>query len=163
MYRITQCLSVGPFASAERAAALLAAGVTHVLNVSESPSTASGSFAEVAWLPLEDHRRLSFAQAAEAMDTLHRLVSTPGAHVYVHCMAGVLRSPTVIWLYLIACGMSARDARELIETRSLEAVAGHFRMVDDEHVLFAQKHGLEHFFPLARGEVVVPFPLAEEE
>ena len=57
-----------------------------------------GSFAEVAWVSLEDHRRLPFALAAEAIDTLHRLVSTPGAHVYVHCRAGVLRSPTVIWL-----------------------------------------------------------------
>ncbi len=51
MYRITQCLSVGPFASVERARALLAAGVTHVLNVSDGPSAVSGgegSFAEVA-------------------------------------------------------------------------------------------------------------------
>ena len=166
MYRVTQCLSVGPFASPARAEKLLAAGVTHVLNVSDGPSAVSGgegSFAEIAWVSLEDHRRLPFALAVEAMDTLHRFVSTPGAHVYVHCMAGVLRSPTVLWLYLIACGMPARDARELIETRSPDAVAGHFRMVDDEHVLFAQKHGLAHFFPHPRGEVIVPFPPAEEE
>lgn len=165
MYRITQCLSVGPFAGAERAEALRAAGVTHVLNVSEGASgvcAGGGSFAEVAWVPLEDHRRLPFARAAEVLDTLHRLASAPGAHVYVHCMAGVLRSPTVLWLYLVACGLSARDARELIETRSPDAVAGHFRMVDDEHVLFAQQHGLAHFFPLPRGEVIVPFPLPEE-
>lgn len=166
MDRITQCLSVGPFATAERAGALRAAGVTHVLNVSESPSAVcggDGSFAEVAWLPLEDHKRLSLVRAAEAINTLHRFASAPGAHVYVHCMAGVLRSPTVIWLYLIACGLSARAARELIETRSLEAVGGHYRMVDDEHVLFAQNHGLANFFPLARGEVIVPFALAEAE
>ena len=160
MYRITQCLSVGPFASPERATILRAAGVTHILNVSDGPSAVSGgedSFAEVEWVPLEDHQRLPLARAAEALDTLHRLISVPDSHVYVHCMAGHLRSPTIIWLYLVACGLSPKVARDLIETRSPDAVAGHFRMVDDEHVLFAQKHGLMHYFPLPRGEIIVPF------
>jgi hypothetical protein len=166
MYRITQCLSVGPFASPERAEKLRAAGVTHVLNVSDGPSAVcggAGSFVEVAWVPLEDHRRLPYAVAVRALDTLHRLASAPGAHVYVHCMAGQLRSPTVLWLYLIACGFPPEDARELIETRSPDAVAGHHRMVGDDHVLLAQKYGLMHFFPHPRGEVIVPFPLEDDE
>ena len=164
MYRITECLSVGPFASPERADALRAAGVTHILNVSDGPSTlpASAGFAEVAWVPLEDSRRLSPDLMREAIDTLHRLASEPGAHVYVHCRAGVLRSPTVLWLYLIALGVPPKDAREWIETRSPEAVAGHFRMVDDAHVLLAQQHGLANYFPHPRGELIVPVPRPPE-
>jgi len=166
MYRITQCLSVGPFASPERAIELLAAGVTHVFNVSDGPSAVSageGSFAEVAWVPMSDSRRLMHSTAAQALDTLHRLVAVPGSHVYVHCVAGMVRSPTILWLYLIACGLPPEDARELIELRSPNAVAGHPRMVNDTHVLFAQKYGLERFFPHPRGEVIVPFDEAPTE
>ena len=43
MYRITECLSIGPFASPERAEELLVAGVTHVLNVSDVPSIVSSA------------------------------------------------------------------------------------------------------------------------
>jgi hypothetical protein len=163
MFRITACLSVGPFASPERAEQLLAAGVTHVLNVSDGPSAVSAAtgFAEVVDVPMHDSRRLPAFTTVWALDTLHRLASVPGAHVYVHCMAGHLRSPTILWLYLIALGVPPEDARNWIENRSPDAVAGHDRMVDSEHVLLAQKHGLMNFFPHPRPELIVPFPLAE--
>ena len=159
MYRITQVLSVGRYASPERAEELLASGVTHILNVSDAPSQAVVSvsgFREVAWIPLEDFGRLPEHLVSQALDTLHRLASEPGSHVYVHCIAGHLRSPTILWLYLIACGISPNDAREWIEQRSPDAAPGTRRMVDHEHVLFAQMHGRNNFFPLARGEIIVP-------
>ena len=164
MFRITECLSVGPFASPERAQRLLAAGVTHVLNVSDSPSAVSSTagFAEVVDVPTYDSRRLPAVTMLGALDTLHRMVSAPGAHVYVHCMAGQLRSPTILWLYLIALGVPPDDAREWIEDRSPDAVAGHHRMVDHEHVLLAQKHGLANFFPHPRPNLIKPFPLVED-
>ncbi len=165
MYRITECLSVGPFALPERAEKLRAMGVTHVLNVSDVQNQISSAdgFAEVAEVPMSDSRRLSAFKLAFALDTLHRLVSAPGAHVYVHCVMGQLRSPTILWLYLVALGIPPNDAREWIELRSPDAVAGHYRMVDTEHVLFAQKHGLALFFPHPRPEVIVPFPLPDSE
>jgi hypothetical protein len=165
MFRITECLSVGPFASPERAERLLAAGVTHVLNVSDGPSVVSAAtgFAEVADVPMHDSRRLSSFTMVWALDTLHRMASAPDAHVYVHCMAGQLRSPTVLWLYLVALGVPPTAARDWIESRSPDAVAGHHRMVDSEHVLLAQKHGLANFFPHPRGNLIVPFPLADDE
>jgi len=164
MFRITECLSVGPFASPERAELLLAAGVTHVLNVSDEPSvvTSWDGFAEVAWVSMSDSKRLPRETAIEAIDTLHRLVSVPDSHVYVHCVAGLVRSPTILWLYLIALGVPLQDARDWIENRSPNAVAGHYRMVDHEHVLLAQKHGLAHFFPHPRANLIVPVPLAED-
>jgi protein-tyrosine phosphatase len=165
MFRITQCLSLGPFASQQRAEQLLAAGVTHVLNVSDIPNHVSSldGFAEVAWVPMSDSRRLPAATAVEALNSLHQLASVPGSHVYVHCVAGQIRSPSILWLYLIACGVPLQDARDWIELRSPDAVAGHYRMVDHEHVLLAQKHGLMHFFPHPRPDLIVPFPLADED
>lgn len=164
MFRITQCLSVGPFASPQRAGQLLAAGVTHVLNVSDGPSAVSPAdgFAEVAWVPTRDAKRLPRAAVIEALNTLHRFASAPGSHVYVHCMAGQLRAPTVLWLYLIALGIAPDEAQEWIESRAPDAVAGHPRMVDDTHVLLAQKHGLAHFFPHPRPELVVPYEVERD-
>jgi protein-tyrosine phosphatase len=162
MYRITRVLSVGRFASPERAEQLLAAGVTHVLNVSDAPSqvlAAEPGFREVAWVPLQDSRTWPTALTIRALDALHRLVVQPDSHVYVHCIAGQLRSPTLLWLYLIACGIPADDARDWIEERSPDAIPGDHRLVNQSHVLLAQLHGLKHYFPLARGEVIVPFPV----
>ena len=165
MYRVTECLSVGMYAQPEDVARLRAAGVTHILNVSDRPSAVSvaDGFAGVAFVPMSDSRRLSRATTLQAIDALHELASAPGAHVYVHCMVGRLRSPTILWLYLVALGLKPEDARDLIESRAPDATAGHFRMVDHEHVLLAQKHGLECFFPHPRGEVIVPFPLPPGE
>lgn len=165
MYRITQCLSVGPFAAAERVAALRELGVTHVLNVSDGPSHISSrdGFEQVAWVPMSDSRRLMLSTATMALNTLHELVTQPGAHVYVHCVLGMVRSPTILWLYLVALGVPPEEARELIEVRSKDAVAGHYRMVDAEHVAFAQAHGQKHFAPHPRPEVLVPFPLPDSE
>jgi protein-tyrosine phosphatase len=166
MYRITEVLSVGRYATPERAEGLLAAGVTHILNVSGSPNQIAASesgFREVAWIPLEDSCRLPTDLAAKALDTLHRMASEAGSHVYVHCMAGQLRSPTVLWLYLIACGIPPDDARDWIEERSPEAAPGARRIVDLEHILFAQMHGLNNFFPLPRSEIIVPVEVSDPE
>jgi protein-tyrosine phosphatase len=160
MYRITRVLSVGPFASADRADELLAAGVTHVLNVSDAASEIISSetgFKEVVWVPMSDSRRLPLPTARLAIDALHSFASAPGSHVYVHCVAGLVRSPTILWLYLIALGVSPHDARKWIQERSTKASAGSARMVDREHVLLARQHGLAKYRPHPRGEVVVPY------
>ena len=167
MFRITECLSVGPFASFRRGEELRAAGVTHVLNLSEVPSVVSagtGAFARVEWVPVPDNSRLLHPTAVRALGALHQLASAPGSHVYVHCVAGAIRAPTVLWLYLIALGVPPRDARDWIETRAKGAVAGHPQLVDQGHVLLAQKHGLANFFPHPRTDLIVPFlPFADEE
>ncbi len=164
MYRITQVLSLGPFASPHRAPRLLGAGVTHVLNVSDGASAVSagpGSFRAVEWVPITDLDLIPGRVALHAIDTLHRLASEPDSHVYVHCVAGQRRAPTVLWLYLVACGFPPDDARDLIEERAPDAVPGHPHLVDPELVLRVQKHGLMNFFPHPRGEVLVPFPTEE--
>ena len=160
-YRITQCLSVGQFATPERVADLLTAGITHILNVSDTVSqvvSGEGSFREVVWLPMDDFQHIPEPLAIEVLDTLHRMAAEPGAHVYVHCLAGHLRSPTVLWLYLIACGWNPRAARYIIVSRSPYAAPGVRKLVGQNLVLRVQMHGLANYFPLPRGEVIVPYP-----
>jgi protein-tyrosine phosphatase len=162
VYRITQVLSVGRYATLERAVELRAAGVTHILNVSDAPSQVMASengFREVVWVPVDDFKRLPKVLLRQALDTLHRLSSETGAHVYIHCVAGQLRSPTILWLYLIACGVPPENARIWIEERSPDAAPGARRIVDHHHISFAQMHGLNNFFPLPRSEIIVPVAL----
>lgn len=160
MYRITRVLSVGRFATPERAEELRAIGVTHILNVSSGPSQVAASengFREVLWEPLEDHTPVSPESLIGILETLHRMTSEADSHVYVHCVAGHLRSPTVLWLYLIACGISSDMAREWIEQRSPDAAPGHARIADRDHIRLAQQHGQAHFQPHPRAEVLIPF------
>jgi hypothetical protein len=162
MHRITHVLSVGRFATPERAADLLAAGVTHVLNVSEAPAkviAGEAAFREVVWVPLDDFRPIPEPVAVRALDTLHRMAAEPGAHVYVHCIAGQMRAPTVLWLYLVACGLDPDVARELIGRRSPDAVPGALRLVGPDLLPTVRAHGLANYVPHPRGEVLVPFGL----
>jgi hypothetical protein len=159
IYRITEALSVGGFPPADRAAPLLARGVTHVLNVSSRPGevvAGPGAFREVTWFPLDDSQRIPTGVALHVLDELHRMASGPGAHVYVHCGAGCLRGPTTLWLYLIACGLDPQAARALIQERAPDASPGPARMVGPDLIRAVQTHGLTHFRPLPRGAVVAP-------
>jgi hypothetical protein len=160
MFRITRALSVGRFATPERADELRAAGVTHILNVCEAPPAVCASaigFRAVEWVPIEDRTPLDPRTLAQLLDTLHAMVVEPESHVYVHCIAGQLRSPTVLWLYLVACGVPPQDAREWIEDRSPDASPGSTRMVNESHVRFAQQHGLARYIPHPRAEALAPF------
>ena len=162
MFRITHVLSIGPFATPERAEWLLARGVTHVLNVSDTRPIVGRAFRESAWVPLSDFRRIPTDSATEVLSTLHRMANEPDSHVYVHCMAGRQRAPTVLWLYLLACGLGEMEAREINESRSPEACAGYPRLIDPELILHSQQLGLKSFLPLHRGEVLLPFANGEE-
>jgi hypothetical protein len=165
MYRITRVLSIGRFASPRRAQELRAVGVTHILNVSESPSEVSSrnGFSNVEWLPLEDRSPLKPFTLIRLLDTLHAMAIEPDSHVYVHCVAGQLRSPTTLWLYLIACGISPEEARLWIEDRSPDAAPGSTRMVDESIIRFARQHGLAKYRPHPRTEVLAPFPTLPSE
>lgn len=69
--------------------------------------------------------------------------------VYIHCVAGQNRSPTVLWLYFIACGMQPSSAKSLITSHTLDAVPGHSQLVDEHLVSTVVGHGQKNFVPLA--------------
>jgi hypothetical protein len=159
VFPITRSLWLGPFASPERRPVLVASDVTHILNVGEAPSVVSagdGPFLEVAWHPITDLERVPDDQAVACLATLHRMACQPGARVYIHCIAGQNRSPTVLWLYMVACGFAADRAKAIIEAAACDAIPGHGRLVDDALLEIVTQFGGRSFLPHPRPEVFEP-------
>jgi hypothetical protein len=157
VFPITRGIAQGPFASPARADPLRAAGVTHLLNVGEAPSVlqaGAAAFREVVWHSLVDLAPIPPDVAQTCLDTLHSMLLEPGSRVYVHCVAGWNRSPTVVWLYLVACGLDPALAREAIARRSWDAVPAHPKLVTGDLVQFVQGHGRSAYLPHARPDVL---------
>jgi hypothetical protein len=149
MFSITPRLAVGRFATAERARRLLGHGVTHILNVADAPRLAEvvdAGFQCVVAVPLEDLTVISSVAAFRCVDVRHEALSVAHSKLLVHCTAGQNRSPTMIWLYFVACGMPPEEAKRLIVTRSPDAIPGNASLVDDKLIEAVRQHGREHGF-----------------
>ncbi len=159
IFAITKCLWLGPFASPQRLVQLREAGITHVLNVSEAPSVliaGQSGLADVRWHPLEDLSQLPVDETLACLAGLHAMATVERSRVYVHCIAGQNRSPTVLWLYLVACGIGLDEATDLIGRRAPDAGPGHGRRVSADLIAAAQEHGQRCFLPLSRREIIEP-------
>ena len=155
--QITRAIWLGPFASPQRLSALTSAGITHVLNVGEAPSVLAADvelLQEVAWHPIADLERVPDSVAIECLETLHRMVCKSDARLYVHCIAGWNRSPTIVWLYLVACGIPPAEARRIIEIAAPDAIPAHPRLVDNQLTEFVQAFGAQRFLPHPRPQVI---------
>lgn len=132
-------------------------GVRYVLNVSEAPNELSPSqdgFEEVIWEPLEDVERMTDEQTIRLLETMHRILTQGENKLYIHCMAGQNRSATLLWLYMIACGLDPETAAERITSKNHNAKPGHHRLADEYLVQLVQWHGANQFQPLSRPEIV---------
>jgi hypothetical protein len=72
---------------------------------------------------------------------LAMLRASPESKVYVHCLAGQNRSPTVVWLFLIACGLGPTKGKRFITNRVCDAVPGHAALVDHRLIEKVRDYG----------------------
>jgi len=159
VYWITKRIAQGQFVTTERACVLREQGVTDVLNVGEGNSIISASefgFTSVVDVPVIDLQLIPSEIALAAMDALHQMLCTSESRVFIHCIAGQNRSPTILWLYFIACGLAPDKARVLIADRSPDAVPGHGKLVDEHLVKTATNHGNAKYLPLSDLSVIQP-------
>jgi protein-tyrosine phosphatase len=129
-------------------------GITHTLNVGSGPCNYNEPprFKGAVWHRIEDLRRIPDRSVRFCLDTIFTvLASDQTAKVYVHCAAGQNRSPNILWLFLIGCGLSPEDAAARIVERAIDAVPGHARMVDEDLIELARAHGETKLRPVPPG------------
>lgn len=154
---MTQDLFVGRFASRKRLCELRDLNITDILNVSDTPNqltTGDGPFRSVTWLDIEDRTLIPTDTAIDAIDAIHRSLIEDAGRVYVHCMAGWNRSPTVLWLYLLACGLDSDEAARLICAIAFDAVPGHTLLVDSNLIAAVRSHGADNYLPHPRPSAI---------
>ena len=69
--------------------------------------------------------------------------------------AGINRSPTVLWLYLVACGLGLEEAGALIAKASPHAVPGDPALCDRRRLDLILAHGQAHYIPHPRPEALL--------
>lgn len=68
------------------------------------------------WLPTIDGTPPTVEQLAKGSAFIHDQVANNRA-VYIHCAAGLGRSPTQVIAYLMTCGMTSQQAVDFVEVR----------------------------------------------
>jgi protein-tyrosine phosphatase len=92
---------------------LVQLGITHVLNLdlsSTDPLPLAEANITVYNVPVRDYCLMTPQLVREVMDIIDQSLSSPTHKIYIHCVVGVSRSPTIAWLYLIHKGLSTEDA-----------------------------------------------------
>ena len=111
--QVTAQIYQGGWLRAQHIPELVRLGITHVLNL-DLPSTDPLPLAEANItlhnIPVRDYCLMTPQLVREIMDVIDRSLSSPAHKIYIHCVVGVSRSPTIAWLYLIHKGHSPEDA-----------------------------------------------------
>jgi len=105
---------------------LVQLGITHILNL-DLPYEDSLAFREanltLGNLYIPDYCLMKPQLVREVIDVIEESLSSPSHKLYIHCIVGVSRSPTVSWLYLIHTGFSPEEAAARVKPNPV--------MVDD--------------------------------
>jgi len=114
--KVTDRIYQGGYISAKNADALLERGITDILNLDfpyqdADQLQARGLRLHMEFLP--DKVRLNIERVGAILRLLDDILSRQDSRVYIHCNAGVSRSPTVTWLYLVWSGTSQEEAAKL--------------------------------------------------
>jgi len=112
-------------------------------------------FSGVLWKAIIDGRRIPDADFLDAMKALHDCVMEPDSKVYIHCHAGIQRSATILWLYLVACGLDPEETTNAILLRAPRTIPGHPALYDAKLLELSRKLGSETFLPHKRPEALV--------
>ncbi len=118
---------------------LVVDGFLASLNVGTAPVhyNQEGWLLEVQHVPIDDLQRIPLKKAIKAIETFHDLL-VQYERAYIHCAAGLHRSPTVLWLYLISLGFGENEAEEMISSARMDAVPRHPRLLSPEVIAAAK-------------------------
>ncbi len=117
--KITDKIFQNGYITENEAVQLRDCGVTHIINL-DLPYTATrvdGIYRHgfhINEILVHDKAPLTNDLARRVIAAMQRAVDLEKGIVYVHCNAGLSRSPTAVWLYLVSMGYSAESASDII-------------------------------------------------
>jgi protein-tyrosine phosphatase len=111
--QITPQIYQGGWLRPEHIPELVRLGITHILNL-DLPYTDPMPFIEANItlhnVYIHDHCLMLPQLVWEVIEVIDNSLSSLSHKIYIHCVEGVSRSPTITWLYLIHTGLSPEDA-----------------------------------------------------
>jgi hypothetical protein len=97
---------------------LIELGITHLLNL-DFPYDDPQPFIEANFtlhnVFIRDYCLMTPQHVRETLDLIDASLSSPDHKIYIHCVVGVSRSPTIVWLYLIRTGLSPEEATAIVK------------------------------------------------
>lgn len=117
---------------------LVQLGITHVLNLDlpyEDPRPLMEAGITMHNVYIRDQRLMTPQIVREAIAAIDESLSVSDNKIYIHCIEGVSRSPTITWLYLIYSGLSPEDAALKIKPNKLLYDAAIVRQLMDDRAL----------------------------
>jgi hypothetical protein len=111
--------------NAENMAALVKAGVTHIIDMQiefDDRPLAEPFGVKVLWNPIDDDFQPKPPEVFErGVQFAKKALNEPETKLFIHCAAGVHRAPMMALGLLGALGFKMKDAMRMIETRRPEA------------------------------------------
>lgn len=132
------------------------ADITHVLDLSDIKRPVNKSIKEQLQIiheDIADFRLIPINQMLLCIKTIHEILMQPENKIYIHCYAGHGRSPTILWLYLIACGMDADVAKQLIKDKNPHANPGGENLINESHIPAAESYGKNNGFAIVHSSL----------
>jgi protein-tyrosine phosphatase len=112
--KITDQIYLGNYTAAEDRALLHNLGITHIINVTPELPLFPGEFIYLC-IPVID---LEETDISKYFRVAKQFISQElSKKIFVHCMAGMSRSPTIVLSYLIGTGMSFQSAYKFVKER----------------------------------------------
>jgi protein-tyrosine phosphatase len=125
--QITSQIYQGGWLRLQHIPELVQLGITHVLNLdlpSTDPLPLDEANITLHNVPVRDYCLMTPQLVREIIEVIDTSLSSPGHKIYIHCVVGVSRSPTITWLYLIYKGLSPEDATAKIKPNPVLYDAG---------------------------------------
>lgn len=120
--QITSRIFQGGWILAHDIPALSRLGITHLLNLDlpyDDPVPFENANFKLQTMSLIDNCLILPQQVRDIMAHIDRSLSIPDQKIYIHCVEGVSRSPTISWLYLIHSGFTAEEASQRVRPNPL--------------------------------------------
>ena len=111
--QITSQIYQGGWLRAEHIPELVQLGITHILNLDlpyTDPLPVIKANITLHNVYVRDYCLMTPQHVRQVIEVIDKSLSSLSHKIYIHCVEGISRSPTITWLYLIHTGLSPEDA-----------------------------------------------------